>query len=486
MSEVYFVDTTLRDGNQSLWALLMKTGMALPVARQIGEMGFRAVDLTAPAHFKTIVRELHEDPWERIRLVAERIPQTPLGVMQHCTITGFGVTPLCLLRLWMERLAANGIRRLHLMEASNDMGLRVPEIVRFAKEVGLEVLLALTYSLSPKHTDEYYAQKARDAANLKVDAISLKDPGGLLTPERIRTLVPVIFQNVNGIPIELHSHCTTGLAPLCYLEAMQLGVKTFHTAIPPLANSSSQPSVVNIAKNARFLGFTPTIDEEATRPITEHFEFVAKREGFPIGAPLEYDYYQYVHQVPGGVISNLKRQLAQIRMEDRLQEVIEESIRVRQDLGYPIMVTPFSQYVATQAAINVILGERYKQVTDEVIHYTLGLWGQDAAAAVDRDVADKILSSARAKELSRWEPPEPSLDEVRRELGGPGVSDDELLLRFIMGDVEAIKAMRAAGPIKEYPSAGNNLLLLIQELTKRDDTHYIYIQKGELSFAIQK
>src|SRR3990167_8921864 len=239
-------------------------------------------------------------------------------------------------KLWSQRLAANGIRRVHLMEASNDFGLRVPDYVKFATDAGLEVALALTFSISPKHTDDYYAQKTRDAAALKVGALFLKDPGGLLTPERVHTLVPAILKNAGKVPVEFHSHCTTGLAPLCYLEAVKQGIRTLHTAIPPLANSSSQPSVLNVASNLRHLGYVPRVNEAAVAAVSEHLHFIAKREGRPIGSPAEYDEYQYVHQIPGGVISNLKRQLTQLKLIDRLPQVIEECIQVRKDFGYPI------------------------------------------------------------------------------------------------------------------------------------------------------
>src|SRR4030042_1761596 len=287
--------------------------------------------------------------------------------------------------------------------------------------------MGLVFSISPKHTDEHYARKVQDAAKLRVEVIYLKDSGGLLTPERAQTLIPVFLQNSNAIPVALHSHCTTGLAPLVYLDAIKLGINTVYTAIPPLANGSSQPSVFNIIKNIKHFGFTPMIDEEAIKPIADHFGHIAKREGLPTGKPLEHDVYQYVHQVPGGVISNLKHQLTQLRMAHRMEEVLEEVVQVRKDLGYPIMVTPFSQFVVSQASINVMLGERYKQVVDEVIQYTLGSWGKEASSAIDPNIKDRILGLPRAKELSNWEPPQPSIKEVRQQLGGPEISDDELL-----------------------------------------------------------
>ncbi len=486
-SEVRFVDTTLRDGNQSLWALQMSSAMILPVAARLDEAGYSTVEVMAPAHFKTIVRDLRDDPWERIRRVAKLIPNTPLAVMQQCSITGFGIVPKCMVKLWMERLAANGIRRLHLMEASNDFGLRVPDYIAFAHEAGIEVCLAITYSVSPKHTDEHFIQKTRDAVKSGAKAIFLKDPGGLLTPERVQALAPTMLAVAGDIPVEIHSHCTTGLAPLCYLEAVKAGIRTLHVAIPPLANGSSQPSVFNVASNLRFLGYDPKIDESAIRLVADHFDFVAKLESRPIGAPVEYDYYQYVHQIPGGVISNLHRQLTQLKLIDRLPDVINETIRVRKEFGYPIMVTPFSQFVATQASINVALGERYKQVVDDLIYYALGFWGKDAAAAIDPNVMDRIMSLPRTKELRNWEPPEPTLKQMKEQFGGPDLSDDELLLRYIIGSDDDLRAMRAAGPIVEdrYLTGETPLATLLYELMKRPDLRAFSMHSKDVSVEME-
>lgn len=487
MDKVSFVDTTFRDGHASLWAEGMTTGMMLPVAERMDEAGFRSIELIATSHFKKCVRELREDPWERIRLVAQRVTRTPLVIMMGHNITAFDLTPFSLLKLFMERIAAAGITEVQLMDAANDMTFfRVPECVRFAKEAGLKVSMALIYSHSPKHSDAYFAQRTRDAAKLKPDFIYLKDSGGLLTPERTRTVIPAMLANTSGIPFELHSHCTTGLAPLCYLEAVKAGCRTLHTAIPPLANGSGQPSIFNVIRNLRMLGYDSSVNEHMLLPVTQHFTYIAKREGLPIGAPLEYDEYQYIHQVPGGVISNLKHQLAQMRMEDRLDKVLEEIVRVKEELGYPIMVTPFSQFVASQAAINIMTGERYKQVTDEIIMYCLGFWGHEASSEVSPDIADRILGLPRAKELANWEPPQPSVEEVRQKLGGSSVSDDDLILRYIIQEEKEIQAMRAAGPPREYVTSANPLITLIHELLRQEQIGYVHVRKGDVAVTLQK
>jgi oxaloacetate decarboxylase alpha subunit len=465
----------------------MTTGMMLPVAAQMDKAGFSSVELIATSHFKKCVRELREDPWERIRLISKKVTHTPLSLMMHHSITAFDLTPFSLLRLFMERIAAAGITQVELMDAANDMTFsRVSKTVGFAKEAGLKVSMALIYSYSPKHSDAYFAQRTHDAAQLKPDIIYLKDSGGLLTPERARTVIPAMLAQTGGIPLELHSHCTTGLAPLCYLEAVKAGCRTLHTAIPPLANGSSQPSIFNVVKNLRMLGYEPSVNEELLSPVSQHFTYIAKREGLPIGVPLEYDEYQYIHQVPGGVISNLRHQLAQMRMEDRLNKVLEEIVQVKEDLGYPIMVTPFSQFVASQAAINIMTGERYRQVTDEIIMYCLGLWGHEASLEVKPDIKDRILTLPRAKELFAWESPQPSIEEVRQNLGGLSVSDDELILRYIIQEEKEIQAMRAAGPPKEYFTSTNPLVMIIHELLKQKELGYVHVEKVDLALTLKR
>jgi oxaloacetate decarboxylase (Na+ extruding) subunit alpha len=484
MSQVKFVDTTLRDGQASLWAENMRTGMMLAVAERLDNAGFQAIEIIASSHIKKCVRELREDPFERMRLIARKITKTPLRAIGAERISAFELSPNAIVDLWFERMVANGMKQLRISDPANDPAGWKKSVAR-AKRVGLTTIVNQIYSVSPKHTDEYYARKAREAAAIKPDIICLKDPGGLLTPERTSVLVEVIKKNAPAIPIELHVHCTTGLGPLCALKAINLGVELIDTSVPPLANASSNPSVFNVAQNAQSLGYSPLVDLETLAPVENNLTFIAKRSNLPIGEPVEYDYSQYVHQVPGGMISNLRFQLRNIGMLDRLDKVLDEAVRVRADLGYPIMVTPFSQFVGSQAAINVIKGERYGQVTDQVIQYATGLWGEEAASEVDSNIKDKILNRPRAKEFAGWEPPQPSLEEMRSKLGGPSLGDDELLMRYVAGN-EDVDAMRAAGAPKQYSDASNPLLTLLQDLTQRKDCSQIYVRKDGLTLTLEK
>jgi oxaloacetate decarboxylase alpha subunit len=480
---ISFVDTTIRDGHQSLWAENMTTGMMLPIAERLDQAGYDAIELISSSHLKKCVRELKEDPWARVRLMRQRITRTPLR-LNAGRFSAFDITPRSMYRLFMERMAANGIREARISEEWNELeGWRWKTAV--ARDVGINPVPNVIYSVSPKHTDEYFAERTRDAASLKVKRLCLKDPGGLLTPERMQTLVPIILQNANGIPVELHTHCTTGLGPLCCLEAVKLGIKIVNTALPPLADGSSNPSLFNVAKNLRALGYETLIDEELLRPVSEHFTYIAKREGFPIGAPVEYDYSQYQHQVPGGMISNLRFQLRKVGMEDKIDEALEETQQVRAELGYPIMVTPLSQFVGSQAAINVIVGERYKEVTDQIIQYALGYWGREGAELMDAAVKAKILDRPRAKEWAQWQPPEPTVRELRKKMNAESVSDEEFLLRWNL-NVEEIEVMRAAGAPKEYITARQPLVNLIDALTERSDYRQIVVQKGDVVVSLQR
>src|SRR3990170_6225019 len=428
MDGIRFVDTTIRDGHQSLWAENMTTGMMLPVAEAMDRAGFDAIELISSSHLKKCVRELKEDPWARVKLVSQRITRTPLR-LNAGRFSAFDITPRSMYRLFMERMAANGIREARISEEWNELdGWSWKCDV--ARDVGINPVPNIIYSVSPKHTDDYFAERTRQAASLKINRLCLKDPGGLLTPERLQTLVPIMFANASGIPLELHTHCTTGLGPLCCLEAVKLGIKIVNTALPPLADGSSNPSLFNVAKNLRF-------------------------------------------------------QLRKVGMEHKIDQALEETMRVRAELGYPIMVTPLSQFVGSQAAINVIVGERYKEVTDQIIQYALGYWGREGAELMAPEVKAKILGRPRAKEWAERPPPEPTVQELRKKMNAESVSDEEFLLRWNL-NVDEIATMRATGAPKEYLTARQPLVNLLDALSKRKDYRQIVIQKGEMVVSLQK
>jgi oxaloacetate decarboxylase alpha subunit len=470
------IDVTLRDAHQSLWSTRMTTAMMLPVAPILDRLGFEAIDLVGGAVFDVCVRYLREDPWERMRIMSRAITRTPLIVMTRAqSLFTFEFFPDDIVELTARRIAANGIRYVTPYDALNDMrNMAVP--VRASKAAGLYVDGGIVYTVSPVHTDTYYARKAHELCALGVDAVFLKDPSGLLKPDRVRTLIPALRAAVGACPLQLHSHCLTGLAPQCALEAIRLGVDAVHTATSVLAHGASHPPTEWVAQHARRLGFRVDVDDAGLAPVAEHFRYVAAREGKPLGEIAEYDPFHYEHQVPGGMISNLRSQLGDIGLAHRLDEILEEAARVRSELGYPIVVSPFAQFVVTQAVLNVVQGERYRTVPDEVRKYALGHYGE-LAAPVDPNVLDRIVRRDEPITARPGELLPPGVERVRRERG-PFDSDDDLLLAAFYDPVQ-YDALVAARPIKTgYPVGRTPLVTLIKELAARHQLVSVAVSKA--------
>jgi oxaloacetate decarboxylase (Na+ extruding) subunit alpha len=488
-------DTTFRDGAQSLWAMAIRHGMMEPVATDMDNAGFAVIEVPAnPIHFKKYIRDLKENPFDLMRMLARKMPKTPKAAMGGgLNLNPFGTpTPPALGKLYQKTLFDIGVlnRIQTACNTGDQLTRQLPIWVPFLKGVGYKLALAISYSISPRHTDELYAEKTRGAAALKPDAIYLKDQGGLLTVDRLRTLMPIIMKEAGDIPVELHSHCTTGLAPLVYAEALKLGVKTLHCGIPPLADGPAQPSVLDMIKNARLMGYCIDLDEKLLQSVSQRLYAIARQDNMPLGEPMRYDCAQYIHQIPGGVISNLRFQLSEIGLAHRLDEVIQECIQIRKDLGYPIMITPYSQFVGTQAAINVATGARYKVVIDELIRFAQGVFGEDSGYTwMDQNLKDKWLALPRAKELAalgKRQIDDISLAECRRKFGPPGISDEELMMRAIMGGAEEIETMIAAGPPKRYLTSDLPLVTLLNELKKHSRVRYIHVQRGADSISLHK
>jgi oxaloacetate decarboxylase alpha subunit len=483
MTEIEIVDTTTRDGNQSLWgATGLTTPDVLAIAPTMDRVGFHALDFTSSTHMAVSVRYHREDPWQRIRQVAAAMPDTPLTFLTTGTrFISWKPADADVIRLSFRLAMRNGIRRVMIADPMNDTE-RLTWLARMAREEGAEeVVVGLTYSVSEVHTDAYYGSRAQAlAASPDIHRLYLKDPGGLLTPDRVRTLAPLFTTAFAGRPVELHSHCTTALAPLVYVEGAQLGLTTLHTAVAPLANGTSQPAAETTLRNVGAAGFSHTLDLEALGAMSEYFRELARERRLPLGAPAEYDAAYYRHQLPGGMVTTMRRQLTEMRRPELFEQVLDEVAHVRADLGFPIMVTPFSQFVGTQAVMNALAGERYANVPDEVLRYLLGQFGEPPAP-VNAEVADRLLSLPRAAELRDVEPVHL---EGARERFGRGISDEELLLRLTM-PAEQVDAMVAAeaggsGSAAAPPRPGRDpLVRLLHEVAKRRSITYLRLAKGD-------
>jgi oxaloacetate decarboxylase (Na+ extruding) subunit alpha len=472
---IAFIDVTLRDAHQCLWATRMTTAMMSELAPLLDQAGFEAIDLVGGAVFDVCVRYLREDPWERMRIVSSWVKRTPLIVMTRSqSLFTFEFFPDDIVALTAERIYANGIRYHTPYDALNDMrNMQVP--VRAAKNVGLHVSGGVVYSLSPVHTDEYYTRKIRELVSLGVDAVFLKDPSGLLTPERAATLVPCAKRACGDIPLQLHSHCLTGLAPYAAVRAVELGVDVVHTATSALANGASHPSTEDLVRNIGRLGYTTDVDLDCVQQVAERLRYIARREDKPLGNIVELDMFHYEHQMPGGMISNLKSQLGTLGLQDRLPDILEEAARVRCELGYPIIVSPFAQFVMTQAVLNVMGGERYATVPDEVRKYVLGYYGE-IAGPIDPNLFDRITNGAEPVTSRPGDLIEPAVERLTRQRG-PFRCDDDLLLAAFYSESE-YQQLKAAGPIKtDYPLAATPLRTLVKEIALRSDIksfHFVH------------
>jgi len=484
MAAIRLVDVSIRDGNQSIWGATGLSGsQILEIAPVLDRIGLHAIDYSSSTHMGVAVRVHRENPWAVMRAMRAAAPHTPL---QFIT-TGFRfisweTSSRDFMQLVYRCLVRNGMGRFALVDPMHDLAQLLDAAQLIATEGG-EVLAGLTYTISAVHDDAFYAKFAAAlGACPYVSRVYIKDPTGLLTPERARTLIPAVRAQIAGKPLELHSHCTIGLAPLTYMTAAELGIDVLHVALGPLANGTSLPSALRVVSNLRELGHQVDVDERLLGRASDYFARLAQAEGLPAGSPQEYDAAFLRHQLPGGAITTTKRQLEELKLQDRLPQVIEETIRVRAELGFPIMVTPFPQIVCTQSVLNVIGKERYGNVPDQVIRYVIGRFGRPTAP-VDPDVERKILDRPRARELLA-EPPPASLEELRRRFPAR-MSDEEFLLRAVMPAEQVDAMLAAAKPAAHYNPDARPVLALLRELVQRRGASYLAVEKPGFKLTLR-
>jgi oxaloacetate decarboxylase alpha subunit len=481
--EVHLIDVTMRDGHQCLWSTRMTNAMIAPVLDVADQAGFHTIDLVGGAVFDVCVRYLRENPWSRMRMAAERLRRTPVNVwMRGASLFTFEFFAEDVVAATVRHLAACGMRHLTTYDALND-NRNLETSVRAAREAGLGVTGAVVYTLSPVHTDAYFQARARELVALGVDRICLKDPSGLLTPERIRSLARALLAAAPGVPLELHSHCLSGLAPRVYREALDAGVTFFHTAVGPLAHGASLPPADDFDDHARAQGFATGIRREPLAEMAAYFAWVALREGKPTGKPATLDRRMYEHQVPGGMISNLRTQLAASGIEHRLDEILDEVARVRQDLGYPIMVSPFAQFLITQATLNVVQQERYRTIPDELRKYALGHYGRapgplDPVFLERAGGSDGPLTDAPATRL-------PDALPRLRAARGRHAGMDEILLAAYYDDAQ-VEAVLAAerDRVPAYRFRTTPLLELVDYLRKCGDVESARVAVSGVNLAV--
>jgi oxaloacetate decarboxylase alpha subunit len=484
MAHIEFLDETIRDGQQSLWGMRLQAGMALPATRYLDATGFRVIDLTGSNHFEVLIRRCRENPWQMMDALVQAMPRTTLrsGMRSNASVT-FGTTPDALMDAWMRQLNRHGARSYWIYDVLFNID-KMLRLAKVAKEFGSEVAGAIMFSLSPVHTDAYYADKvAKLAASADIDTILLYDTAGVLEKERLSTLLPAIVAKAAGKPIEFHANNMLGQSAKAYIDSIPLGVSILHTASRPMANGPSVPSTEIMVDNIELLGHTHNLDKSMFKPVAEHFERVGKAAGFLVNQYNEYNVLSIQHQIPGGMVGTLKAQLAQHGISERFEEVLREVAVVRRELGYPGMATPFSQLVGIQSVLNVINGKRYSVVPDEIVQYAAGFYGTPVAP-IDANVLDLIMNSARAREIVAHPPEQPSIEELRKRHGTQ--DDDELILRALMPEAD-LQRMREAGPLKRhFPYFSNPDLERVARLMQMTKLPFVQLQAGDLSVSLRR
>jgi oxaloacetate decarboxylase alpha subunit len=496
VAEVELVDVSLRDGNQSLWgATGLRTAHIAQIAPVMNRTGFRALDYSSSTAMGVSVRVHREDPWALLRLVRAVMPDTRLQFIG----TGFRFISWerahpDVIALVYQCLVRNGMDRFVVLDPTHDVAAMraTARVIKRAGGTGAEVIAALTYTISAVHDDAFYAGLAGQyAACPDIDRAYIKDPAGILTPERAATLIPAVQAKLGGKPLELHSHASLGLAQRTCLLAAGLGVRVLQVGCGALGNGTSLPDAQQLVANLRATGHEVAVEDRLLNVLARYFDGIADAEGLPKGQPRGFDAAFLDHQVAGGVMTTTRRQLRELGMEHRFSELIAEITRVRAELGYPIMVTPFPQMVIGQALANLLApgqagaasgGKRYDTVPDQVIRYVLGTFGKPTAP-VEPDVLARVLDRPRARELA-VEPEPPGVPALRRRFGAR-ISDEELLLRFAMPGQEVDAMLAAPPPVTHYNPAAQPVLRLLRELGDRPPASVLAVDKPGFRLSLK-
>jgi oxaloacetate decarboxylase alpha subunit len=485
VTHVEIVDQTFRDGQQSLLGMRLRAGMVRKVADTLDNAGYRAIEVTGSSLMECSVRYSREDPWESLDLWRAWMPNSELRapVCQN-RIGTFGMTPDALMDLYVETLIKHGVDALWVYDCLYNMD-QMRRLATTIHRAGGKAIAAIFYGISPAHTDEWFADRAREMASwAQISAIHVEDAPGILTNERARTLIPAILAAAGDKPVEWHFHNNTGMGTANYATALELGGSILHTCSKPLANGPSLPSTEQTLANLSRLGHDHPIDLDSLSPVAQHCERIAAQEGWPTGDPREFDAFAHRHQLPGGMTGTLKAQLAQYEMSDRLPDVLAETVRVRAEMGHPISATPFSQLIGIQSVLNIVTGERWSVVPDEVIIYLKGKFGMPPAP-VDEEVRDRVLASQHGKRFADWERPQPSLAELRRQYGA--TSDEDLILRYLV-PAEDVEAAYAAGPVPQTYSYTERTSprQIIEHVLASSRTRSVAITRDDLSITLRR
>ena len=411
---VQLMETALRDAHQSLLATRMRTRDMTPIAEEMDKVGYFAIEAWGGATFDSCIRYLNEDPWERLRSIKEKLSRTPLQMLvRGQNLVGYKHYPDDIVTKFIEKSYENGVDNFRVFDALNDVR-NMEQCIKVAKQQGAHVQGTLSYTISPVHNVDTFVEIAKELEALECDSLAIKDMAGLITPASVYELVSRLKEETDLL-IDLHSHCTSGMTPVSYYAACQAGVDILDTAISPLAWGTSQPPTESIVAALQGTEFDTGLDLKVLNQIKKYFEDIREKYGSlidPISERIDTDVLLY--QIPGGMLSNLISQLKEQNALDRYNDVLDEMPRVRADMGYPPLVTPTSQIVGIQSVMNVLSGERYKTVSNEVKEYMKGNYGR-SPAPVNKEIYKKIIGDEEPIECRPADLLEPEFDKFKKE-----------------------------------------------------------------------
>ncbi len=450
--KVGITDTSLRDAHQSLLATRMRLIEMLPIVELMDQIGYHSLEVWGGATFDACMRFLDEDPWERLRQLRKGLKNTKLQMLlRGQNIVGYRHYPDDVLEEFVKKSVANGIDIIRIFDALNDLR-NMEQAIRFTKQEGAHAQGAISYTISPFHSNDYFVQVGHDLKALGADSICIKDMAGLIAPYDAYDLVKRLKEDV-GLPVQLHCHYTSGMASMAYLKAVEAGVDVIDTANAALAMGASQPATDSLVAALKGTAYDTGLNLQLLSQVSEYFKEISCGYEVPREV-MGVDTNVLSYQIPGGMISNLTSQLAEQKATHLLREVLEEVPRVREDLGFPPLVTPSSQIVGTQAVVNVLTGERYKMVSTEIKNYLRGLYGRPPGV-VNAELVKKVLKGEEPISGRPADQLAPQLEEARREIEAYMEQEEDLLSYIIFPNValDFFKRRRGELPPLELTSS---------------------------------
>lgn len=436
MNKIKFVDTTIRDGNQSLMATRMRTEEMLPILEKVDQVGLHAIECWGGATYDACIRFLGEDPWERLREIKKRMPNTKLQMLlRGQNLLGYRHYADDIVDKFVEKSVENGIDIIRIFDALNDVR-NVKRACDATKRNGAHAQMAICYTISKVHTIEYYVNLAKRMQEFGADSIAIKDMSGILKPDVGRRLVKAIKAAVD-LPLEIHSHCTGGLAPLTYMACIEAGADIVDTGFSPFAGGSAQPPLESMLMALEGNDRRPDFNMDLIDEIAEYFKpirdkYIAEGQISSKALCVEPNIVKY--QLPGGMLSNLVSQLKMQNAEHRYEEVLKEIPRVREDIGFPPLVTPLSQMTGVQAVFNVLAGERYKLIPTEVKKLVAGEYGA-TPVPISQEIVDKIIPGRERITCRPADLLENEFEKLKLELGSLAQSDEDVLSYALFPEV---------------------------------------------------